>query len=279
MSKWIKYLVKSFADSNIESIQELILEYYQRFIRSMLNSDYNEINKLVDISCEVRDNIEDDTSIERNKEFYFGYLYACEDIGRKIYRQSELNQNVNLLVETNEKLRKLVKFLGVEKAARQKDIAEHLEIKANELANFMDTEYVKKADILSKDTIGRNVIYSLNHKGRKYFEEKLSEKQKSYGRADILKMIDYFIENRGKSFEILSKESPLLDEAIFSRMYSLIISEEIVTNSKLKNKIYINDENKKQVTEKKITAHVINMFAAPTENANTSNNNGSAWAV
>lgn len=247
MKEWIKDVIQVFIKSDISTIKDYTLKFAKQLTRAILDNDNEELEQLIDASCEIRDNIEMDGEIDRNKEFYYGYWYAYENIANRIVDHNEANENIHQIIDSNEKLRTLVKFLGREKAARQKDIAEYLDMKSNELANFMQTDYMKKVDILSKDKVGRNVIYSLNAKGRKYFKNQTSETLNAYSKVDILKILDYLKENKSKRVELLVKESPGLDEVVIKEIYNLIIGEEVSVSSKQKKKMYFkNGDIKKE---------------------------------
>lgn len=238
MKEWINKIANSFIISDISTIKDYTLKFARKITKAILDNNNEELEELIDVSCEIRDNIEIEKKIDRNKEFYYGYWYAYENVANRIVEYKEVNENIDHLIDGNEKLRALVKFLGENKAAWQKDIAEHLDMKSNELANFMKTDYVKKVDILSRDEIGRNVIYSLNAKGRKYFKDQISETKNNYSKKDILKMLDYLGENSNKNIDLIVKEGPGLDEVIIKRIYSLIMNKEI---AKYQNDAYINE--------------------------------------
>lgn len=175
MEKWLEDTIQAFIQPDINNIKNCTLKFAQKITKAILDDDKNDIEQLIENSAEIRDNIELNEEVDRNKEFYYGYLYAYENIANQILDNDHTNENIHKIIESNEKLRSLVKFLGKEKAAKEKDIAKYLSLKANELDNFMQTDYVKKSDILSKNKIGKNVIYSLNAKGRKYFKDQNSE--------------------------------------------------------------------------------------------------------
>lgn len=175
MKKTSNGSIQAFVESDIDDVKNYTFKFAKEITKAILDDNEEEIEKLIGDSVEIRDNVEIKEKIERNKEFYYGYWYAYENIANRIFEHKYTNQNIQKIIESNENLRSLVKFLYKEKAAKQKDIAKFLEMKPNELANFMNTDYVQKADILSKNKIGRNVIYSLNAKGRRYFEDHTSE--------------------------------------------------------------------------------------------------------
>lgn len=175
MEKWLEDTIQAFIQPDINNIKNCTLKFAQKITKAILDDDKDDIEQLIENSAEIRDNIELNEEVDRNKEFYYGYLYAYENIANQILDNDHTNENIHKIIESNKKLRSLVKFLGKEKAAKEKDIAKHLSLKPNELDNFMQTDYEKKSDILSKNKIGKNVIYSLNAKGRKYFKDQNSE--------------------------------------------------------------------------------------------------------
>lgn len=242
MKKWLENTVEAFIKSDIKDIRNYTFKFARKITKAILNEDKNQIEQLIDDSAEIRDNIEFNEEVNRNKEFYYGYWYAYENIANRIFENNDTIENIDGIIESNEKLRILVKFLGKEKAARQKDIAEHLGLKSNELANFMETDYVKKADILSKNRIGRNVIYSLNSKGRQYFKDKTSDIKNNYSKEDIYNIIEYIKKGNEKS-ELFIESAPGLDESVIRMIHDLSINEEILEASKYKNKLYYKNEN------------------------------------
>ena len=171
MKKWLEGAIQAFIQSDMNNIKNYTLKFAQKITKAILDDNKDDIEQLIDNSAEIRDNIELNGEVDRNKEFYYGYWYAYENIANRIVDNNDTNVNIHKIIKSNEKLRRLVKFLGKEKAAKQKEIANHLSLKSNELASFMETDHVKESNIISKDKIGRNAIYSLNAKGRKYSKD------------------------------------------------------------------------------------------------------------
>lgn len=231
MKNWIKEVTRAFKDLEIFSIKKYTLRFAQQLTKSILNNDNKELKMLVEASCEIRDEIEFEKEIMRNKEFYFGYWYAYENIGRRILDFSETNNNINHIVATSNKLRNLIKFLGSKTAARQKDIAEHLNMMPDELANFMCNDFVKKADILSENKIGRNMIYSLNSKGKRYYDDYLSEKQKNYIYNDELKTHENLNINKEKISDSIEEDSNS-NKDLKTQFFDKMITNNIAANCK-----------------------------------------------
>jgi CMP-N-acetylneuraminic acid synthetase len=92
-------------------------------------------------------------------------------------------------------------------------------------------------------------------------------------------MLDYFAENRSKSFELLSNESPLLDETIFKKIYHLFINKEIVTNSRQKSQFYINDGSRKQNNEEKIIQDATGILISSNESTDSDTENNYVLAA
>ena len=252
MKDIVDEIKKAFLESNINSIKENTLEFVKQVTKSILENREDELKSMIDVSCDIRDSIEMDLDMERNKEFYFGYLYAYENVLNNIFDHRKINDDIYKIIVANDKVKRLIEFLGKEKAARQKDIAEHLNMESNELANFMKTDYLNQANILSKNKVGRNVIYSLNARGRKYYQSHGNGIGKSYSESDILGFLEYIDRNRGKNIESLIKENPSLEKTIIRKMHSLTLSEEIIASSERKIKVYINNakDSKYKATKK-----------------------------
>ncbi|HHT98042.1 MAG TPA: hypothetical protein GXZ90_09150 [Clostridiales bacterium] len=175
MKRWFEDALQAFINSDMGSIKDYTLKFAQEITRALLNEEKYETEQLIDSSIEVRSKLQSKERIKKTKEFYYGYWYAYENIANRMIDYKDINDDIHTIIELNENLRILINFLGIEKAAKQKDIAECLGHNPNELANFMETDYVKRADVLTKNKVGRSVIYSLNAKGRKYFkDQKLS---------------------------------------------------------------------------------------------------------
>lgn len=172
MSKIINNTIKSFSESDISKIREYTLKFAQNLIKNVLNNDYEQLKDLIKTSCEIRDEIETDKNIERNKEFYFGYWYAHENIGRRILEHYIVNEGINSIVIQNKDVQKLIKILIKNKAISKQDIIKHLRISLDKLDNLIYSDEIKELDLICETKIGNNIIYSLNRKGRKYYERR-----------------------------------------------------------------------------------------------------------
>ncbi len=169
MSKIINNTIKSFSESDISKIREYTLKFAQNLIKNVLNNDYEQLKDLIKTSCEIRDEIETDKNIERNKEFYFGYWYAHENIGRRILEHYIVNEGIGRVMNESEGIQKLIKMLAKNKVATKQDIINYLQISSDKFDNFIHSNEIKELDLICEDRIGNNVIYSLNRKGRKYY--------------------------------------------------------------------------------------------------------------
>lgn len=239
MKELMESIIKSFEKNEILKIKEHSLKFAQDITRTILKDNNDKLKQLIDQSCEIRDEIEFEEEIERTREFYFGYWYAYENISRRIFNYNTLNENIDLVLATNDRLRKMVKFLGEKKAARQKDISEYLGIDTNVLANFMNTETFRKLDIISKSRIGRNMIYSLNAKGRRYYRENVSEDRKNYSKSDVLKILKYVYQNSNKGINELLKSNPILDDEMINEIHNINLTNIISDNTKKNETVYL----------------------------------------
>ena len=172
MNEAIDSIVKSFSESDISEIAKYTLRFARNVTKNILDNNYKLLKDLVEISCEIRDEIETDKNIERNKEFYFGYWYAHENIGRRILEHYIVNEGINSIVIQNKDVQKLIKILIKNKAISKQDIIKHLRISLDKLDNLIYSDEIKELDLICETKIGNNIIYSLNRKGRKYYERR-----------------------------------------------------------------------------------------------------------
>ncbi len=243
METWSKNAAAAFLESEMTKIKENVLTFAAKITKAILNNSTEELEGYINASIDVRDEVEFHGPIARNREFYFGYWYAHENISRRLVEYSDTNKSIDYSVKNNDKLRKLIRYLNKAGAARQKDVAEHLQMKPNEFANFMNTDIVKQSDLINKDKIGRNVIYSLNAKAQKYIEAQLSVEEKNYSKADIMLMLEYIKDNRSMEWASFEEDSPLLDQDIIKSFFSLFINEGLMYSSNVKKDVYLNKKN------------------------------------
>ena len=169
MNEAIDSIVKSFSESDISEIAKYTLRFARNVTKNILDNNYKLLKDLVEISCEIRDEVEVDGNIERNKEFYFGYWYAYENIGRRILEYHIVNEGIGRVMNESEGIQKLTKMLAKNKVATKQDIRNYFQISSDKFDNFIHSNEIKELDLICEDRIGNNVIYSLNRKGRKYY--------------------------------------------------------------------------------------------------------------
>ncbi len=172
MKEKTKKIVNAFLKSDIFKIKEYTLKFAQNVTRNVLNDDCEQLKDLIKISCEIRDKIEVDEEIERNREFYFGYWYAYENIGRRILENYIVNECIDNIIKQNEDIQKLIKVLIANKAITKQEIVKHLGMNVNDFNDLICSNKVKALNLICEDRIGKNIIYSLNRKGRKIFNIK-----------------------------------------------------------------------------------------------------------
>ncbi len=245
MEIWAKKAAAAFLESEVTRIKENVMAFAAKITKAILSNRTEELEDYINASIDVRDEVEFHGPIARNREFYFGYWYAHENLSRRLVEYNDTNKSIDYGIKNNDKLRKLIRYLDKAGAARQKDVAEHLQMKPNEFANFMNTDIVKQSDLINKDKIGRNVIYSLNAKARKYIEAQLSVEEKNYSKADIIQMLEYIRDNRSIEWVGFEEESPLLDHDIIKSFFSLFINEGLLCSANVKKGVYLNKRNNK----------------------------------
>ena len=70
------------------------MKFAQKITKAILDDNKDDIEQLIDNSAEIRDNIELNGEVDRNKEFYYGYWYAYENIANRIVDNNDTNVNI-----------------------------------------------------------------------------------------------------------------------------------------------------------------------------------------
>jgi len=163
-------IIKAFLEDKRDIISEYSRKFAKKMVNAILSENENEMKTLIKKSSELRDDLEFQMNIKRDSNFYFGYLFAYENIARNIIDNKVIYDVLKKSLKDDERLKKIMKFMDEEEIVTQKEIAICLEIKSNTLANYLNKDQIKKLDLFSKIKSGRNVFYSLNRKGKEALE-------------------------------------------------------------------------------------------------------------
>ena len=163
----------AFINFDIEIIKESILQYAKEITKAILDEDCDKVEQLIEASNEIRDIVEINKEVPRTKEFYYGYLFAYENIASRIIDYEKDLKEIKDILNTSKEIENIFILLGEEKAiSGKKHFAKNLNIGIEKLDNILNSDLFKKINILTIDNIGENTIYSLNARGR-YLYKKL----------------------------------------------------------------------------------------------------------
>jgi len=256
-----------FQNNELTKIREFSLWFAKSVTKNILRDDKKQLEELCDESCSMRDDIEFEQEVERNKEFYFGYCYAYENIARKIFREKAIDSRVEEAVFSEDRLRQIIRFLGKNNYARQNQIAEHLGITSNNLCNFFNRPSIKILGIFSTSKIGRNVVYSLNRAGKEYYERNMDESEKLYSKKQLIELYKVAIEDSSfATAENIREQSSFLDESIAEELHDMRFSLRFNMVLGLKNKQKYSKIGATAKKEKNHTDEKLGLFSSSSQN-------------
>lgn len=252
MENLFKEATSFFSKNDICKIKELTFNFAKKVTRLILKNDMKALETMTTISADIREEIEFDESIKRDKSFYYGFWLAYEKIGKSYLEDSKTISDLEMVVSNEEKLRDIMKYLGKKNYAKQGEIAEHLKISQNALWNFLNKPSVKELNIFSVTKIGKYVMYSLNKKGMDFYNKNISNDLKLYSKNEIMELFDIALQcAKSNSLEGIKKKSKLLDEEMTEGIYRKIYNDHQLGNNESYSKDKSNIKFKKNKINRK----------------------------
>ena len=210
-------LKESFISDDILSIGKASKYFARMVTKGLMDKNYDYIQKICLEISKLRDCIELDLDLKRDKNYYFGYIYAYENIARRLIEEFIKENDINIIVSQYPKVRKAIMFLGKNQFATQGQIANALKISASYLWNILNKDIIVEANIFVVKKIGRSKIYSLTERGRQYYHNSCDEEFKMYSKKDFKKIINFINSNK----VLIDKRNGKIidDELLIYKMY------------------------------------------------------------
>lgn len=217
-------LKESFESNDISQIAKAS-KYFARIItQNLMEGNHGDTEGLCLESSRLRDILELNLDLERDKNYYFGYIYAYENIARKLSEEEIKSSNIDFIVSEYPKVREVIMYLGKNQFATQGEIAKSLNISPSYLWNILNKDAVLEANIFIAKKVGRSSIYSLSERGNYYYSKACDEKTKMYNKEDIKKIISFISSNRPLiGMDEMLENIPLIDEELLELIYKSYI--------------------------------------------------------
>lgn len=212
--------LKGFLNSDLGAIRECARNFAKIITTKIMKEEYSELKVLCKESVRMRDEIEFDKAVERTAEFYYGFWYAYENIARRLTQKDESDNQLDIVVAKNVKLRQMIKFLIDNPFAQHQEIAESLGISPSQLSTLIKkNNYFHELGIFNVQKIGRSLVYSLTNKGMSYYLKQVDGDRKLYSREQVMHIVN-LIERNDNSYEGMNKGLGSLDDQLIEFIYS-----------------------------------------------------------
>ena len=163
-------MIRVFKENDIDKIKQMVLQFAENITKEILLDNNENINKLLKDSCMIRDNIELDKDIERNKDFFFGYLYAIENIGTRIQDNKEIIKNIDSFINSNDNIPTIINYITKNQACIEETLLKDLNIDKDEFKSILLSESEHNIDMFTMNIIAKKRIVSLSSFTRKYIQ-------------------------------------------------------------------------------------------------------------
>lgn len=183
-----KEAVESYANGNLEEIKDFSKWFAKTVTLNIMERDFTKLQELCKDAVLFRDEVEFAGRINKDKEYYFGYLFAYENIARKLSEDFQGDKKIAILLSTYEYLRKIVIYLGQNTFAQHGEIASYLGISPSHLSNIFKKHRIEEAKIITSEKVGRNVIYSLTPRGKQYYDTHLEDESKLLCKKEVVSL-------------------------------------------------------------------------------------------
>lgn len=242
-------IFRGFQEAFKNNMTSEVIENSKKFAwlvtSKLMDNDMESLYEICKLSSNMRDNIEFDNPIIRDRGYYYGYWFAYENIARKLYSNTSLNLNVDIIIDQNPKLNEIIDYLYQQGYAHQNELANILDISASYLSNILNKEEIKNIGLFNTNKVGRNMIYSLNSKGREYYETRLSDNQKLFNQRQLIDILDYILENiEDMNIYDLSQKLGIIQNETLNSIYDSIIYFRFRKEIETKQYLSVDDEEK-----------------------------------
>lgn len=229
-----KAAISFFKDKNVYKVEEYAYDFGKQVTKNIVNQDIDSLKSLYKNSVLLREDVEFDEDIERGIPFYYGYCFAYENIAKLFIDETGLDLEIDKAISNEPRLGEIVRYLSNNNFAQQKEIAEYLKISSNNLCNYLNKDIIKNLKIFSTSKLGRNVIYSLNKRGRDYYNKKISMDNKQYSKSNIQSLLDsVFDEDKLESPSNFIESCKILDKQLAEYIYDKLYFKELKYNINL----------------------------------------------
>lgn len=230
---------EAIMNSKLSMIRDQAREFAQLITTKVMKGNYQEIKEITNRSVLMREALEFDMDIPKTREFYYGYWYAYENMGRRLADKAYSDQELEMNVASNLKLGSIITFLANNPYAQHKDLAEGLGISPSQLSTFFKkANYFDELEIFNIQKIGRNLVYSLTSRGSGYHAKKLSVDNKQYSKEMIIKILE-LIESKNVTHDDIKEKLGTFDEELVDFIYRKQVKFLVKRSSKRK-RVYDN---------------------------------------
>lgn len=236
MSEVLNKFKQAYIDNDLIKIVESSKKFAWFVTKHLVNNEIDELKELCLQSAIMRDDIEFEADIKKNKEYYYGYWFAYENLARRLIECTSYSNKIELIVNQYPKVREIIRFLYINNFAQQNEIASHIGVTPSHLWNILNKAEIKELNIFDINKVGRNVVYSLNSIGKSFYNKQINNNEKIFTKEQVMKIIQYMIDNMEElSIDSVSESLDVLDMDMISK-----IKDKFILYSKLQNKKYIN---------------------------------------
>jgi hypothetical protein len=170
--------IAAFEENSASKMKEFTLTFSQYMKNGLLSKDYVKIKEACRKTSQLRDEIES-IGIRKNKEFYYGFICAQEDMARTLISNVEELNMIQITLEANPKLKKIVLYINEIGFATLTQLVDYLGDTTNNLWNYLNRKDIVNSNLLRKDKIGRNAVYTLTREAKQYCDKFLASTSKS----------------------------------------------------------------------------------------------------
>jgi hypothetical protein len=213
MKEIIDKIREAYDSENIENIS-LYSKYFAKIITlDIMEKNYDDLKELYVESAKLRQSLDrGDRGLKRDKNYYMGYIYAYENIARRLGKEANDNIKIEQVIAEDSKAIKIIKFLDKKSFASHQEIATYLDISISNLSNFFKKKSIIESNVFGSNKIGTTKFYYLTSRGKEFYLSACNKENKMYSEEDIIELIDLI---RCKD-KLLDEESLQRNITIFS---------------------------------------------------------------
>ncbi|WP_066872170.1 hypothetical protein [Clostridium mediterraneense] len=176
MENLIKQIKNAYRNNCLKEISKLSKKFAKMITINLMEKNFEDLKELCFYSADAREDIEIECNVKKDANYYLGYIYAYENIARRLMRSEESNLKIEQILAQDARAIKIMAYLNSVKFASHKEIAEHIEMSTTNLSNFFKKELIVESKIFESNKIGRTKYYYLTSLGKEFLGNKHLQK-------------------------------------------------------------------------------------------------------